>query len=66
MTQRAFIDSAGTISTFDVPGAFSTVPVGINDPGEITGEYIFGIPGQPDSFDEEGSSTPSPATSRAR
>jgi uncharacterized membrane protein len=31
---------SGTLTTFDVPGATNTLPTGINDRGEMVGEYL--------------------------
>lgn len=38
----AFMDKAGLITSFQVPGSISTQALGINDMGEIVGDYILG------------------------
>jgi hypothetical protein len=37
---EGFLDSGGVITTMSVPGASQTMPFGINDSGQIVGDYI--------------------------
>ena len=51
----AFEDQAGLITSFQFPGSISTQALGINDLGEIVGDYIlggqmFGFLDTPDGF----------------
>jgi probable HAF family extracellular repeat protein len=38
----AFVDEAGVLSSFQYPGSSSTQALGINDLGEIVGDYVAG------------------------
>ena len=39
----AFIDVAGAIISFQVPGAVSTQALGVNDLGQIVGDFVDGM-----------------------
>ena len=46
---HGFVDSGGSFTTIDMPGAAATVATGINDLGEVTGIY-YDSAGTPHGF----------------
>jgi PEP-CTERM motif len=45
-----FLYSSGVFSTVSVPGAVATIPIGINDVGQISGYFTTNGPGNQDIF----------------
>lgn len=58
--QHGFLKDGATFTTIDVPGATSTVAHGVNDAGQIVGQFLLSDPLHPHGF--VATPVPEPAT----